>query len=151
MHSIRPALRFPAGLLFAALDAVGLHRRPGCSSRRNAADAAGERARTAARAALPVIRELPGRIAPTRIAEVRARVSGIVVHRNFEQGSDVKAGDVLYELDAEPFEIELDATRRRSPRHRPCSNQETQNHSAPKRCGRRGRSRSRSSIWRLPT
>jgi membrane fusion protein (multidrug efflux system) len=37
-----------------------------------------------------VIRELPGRIAPTRIAEVRARVSGIVVNRNFEQGSDVK-------------------------------------------------------------
>ena len=43
---------------------------------------------------LAVVRELPGRIAPTRIAEVRARVSGIVVSRNFEQGSDVKAGDV---------------------------------------------------------
>src|SRR5215472_3413784 len=56
-----------------------------------------------------VIRELPGRIAPTRIAEVRARVSGIVVNRNFEQGSDVKAGDVLYELDARPFEIDVDA------------------------------------------
>jgi membrane fusion protein (multidrug efflux system) len=52
---------------------------------------------------------LPGRIAPTRIAEVRARVSGIVVNRNFEQGSDVKAGDVLYELDARPFEIDVDA------------------------------------------
>jgi multidrug efflux pump subunit AcrA (membrane-fusion protein) len=42
-------------------------------------------------APLAVIRDLPGRIAPTRIAEVRARVSGIVVNRNFEQGSDVKA------------------------------------------------------------
>ena len=60
-------------------------------------------------AALAVIRELPGRIAPTRIAEVRARVSGIVVSRNFEQGSDVKAGDILYELDARPFEIDVDA------------------------------------------
>ena len=60
-------------------------------------------------APLAVIRELPGRIAPTRIAEVRARVSGIVVNRNFEQGSDVKAGDVLYELDARPFEIDVDA------------------------------------------
>jgi membrane fusion protein (multidrug efflux system) len=60
-------------------------------------------------APLAVIRELPGRIAPTRIAEVRARVSGIVVNRNFEQGSDVKAGDVLYELDASPFEIDVDA------------------------------------------
>ena len=53
-------------------------------------------------APLAVIRELPGRIAPTRIAEVRARVSGIVVNRNFEQGSDAKAGDVLYELDPGP-------------------------------------------------
>ena len=59
-------------------------------------------------APLPVIRELPGRITPTRIAEVRARVAGIVVKRNFEQGGDVKTGDVLYELDARPFEIELD-------------------------------------------
>jgi membrane fusion protein, multidrug efflux system len=60
-------------------------------------------------APLAVIRDLPGRIAPTRIAEVRARVSGIVVSRNFEQGSDVKAGDVLYELDARPFEIDVEA------------------------------------------
>jgi len=56
-----------------------------------------------------VIRELPGRISPTRIAQVRARVSGIVVSRNFTQGSDVNAGDVLYELDARPFEIDLDS------------------------------------------
>ena len=56
-----------------------------------------------------VIRELQGRIAPTRVAQVRARVSGIVVNRNFEQGSDVKAGDVLYELDPRPFQIEVEA------------------------------------------
>ena len=47
----------------------------------------------------PYIRELPGRIAPTRVAEVRARVSGIVVERTFQQGTDVKAGDVLYRID----------------------------------------------------
>jgi membrane fusion protein (multidrug efflux system) len=58
---------------------------------------------------LAIIRELPGRIAPTRIAEVRARVSGIIDRRNFEQGSDVKKGEVLYEIDAKPFQIELDA------------------------------------------
>jgi membrane fusion protein, multidrug efflux system len=56
-----------------------------------------------------VIRELPGRISPMRIAQVRARVSGIVVSRNFTQGSDVNAGDILYELDARPFEIDLDS------------------------------------------
>lgn len=54
-----------------------------------------------------VVRELPGRIAPTRIADVRPRVSGIVVERSFNQGSEVKAGDTLYRIDPRPFEVEL--------------------------------------------
>ena len=58
----------------------------------------------------PHIRELPGRIAPTRIAEVRARVSGIVTARSFEQGSNVREGDLLYSLDAAPYQVELQAT-----------------------------------------
>lgn len=56
---------------------------------------------------LPVMNELPGRIAPTRIAEVRPRVSGIIVERVFEQGSMVKAGDVLYRIDPEPFRVRV--------------------------------------------
>jgi membrane fusion protein, multidrug efflux system len=55
------------------------------------------------------IRELPGRIAPTRVAEVRARVAGIVLERSFQQGVDVKAGDVLYRIDPVRFEVERDA------------------------------------------
>ncbi|MEA2965240.1 MAG: rane fusion protein multidrug efflux system, partial [Alphaproteobacteria bacterium] len=55
------------------------------------------------------IRELPGRIAPTRVAEVRARVAGIVLERTFQQGADVKAGDVLYRIDPVKFEVELAA------------------------------------------
>jgi membrane fusion protein (multidrug efflux system) len=58
-----------------------------------------------------IIRELPGRIAPTRIAEVRARVSGIVIERAFKQGSAVKEGDVLYRIDPAPFEVELQAAQ----------------------------------------
>ncbi len=54
-----------------------------------------------------VVRELPGRIAPTRVAEVRPRVSGIVVERLFRQGSEVKAGDPLYRIDPRPFEVEV--------------------------------------------
>jgi membrane fusion protein (multidrug efflux system) len=57
----------------------------------------------------PYIRELPGRIAPTRVAEVRARVAGIVLERTFPQGADVKAGDVLYRIDPVKFEVELNA------------------------------------------
>src|SRR5215471_3218465 len=57
-----------------------------------------------------VVRELPGRIAPTRVAEVRPRVSGIVVERLFRQGSEVKAGDPLYRIDPQPFEVEVMAS-----------------------------------------
>jgi len=54
-----------------------------------------------------IVRELPGRIAPTRIADVRPQVSGIIVERLFHQGSDVKAGDPLYRIDPKPFEVDL--------------------------------------------
>jgi membrane fusion protein, multidrug efflux system len=57
-----------------------------------------------------IVRELPGRIAPTRVSEVRPRVSGIVVERLFRQGSEVKAGDPLYRIDPRPFEVEVQAT-----------------------------------------
>ncbi|HEX7882548.1 MAG TPA: efflux RND transporter periplasmic adaptor subunit [Afipia sp.] len=56
-----------------------------------------------------IFRELPGRIAPLRVADVRPRVSGIIVERLFEQGSEVKAGDPLYQIDPKPFEVELQA------------------------------------------
>jgi membrane fusion protein, multidrug efflux system len=54
-----------------------------------------------------VVRELPGRIAPTRVADVRPRVSGIIVKRMFDQGSEVKAGDTLYQIDPKLFEVEV--------------------------------------------
>jgi membrane fusion protein (multidrug efflux system) len=54
-----------------------------------------------------IVRELPGRVAPTRVSDVRPRVSGIVVERLFHQGSEVKAGDPLYRIDPRPFEVEV--------------------------------------------
>jgi membrane fusion protein, multidrug efflux system len=54
-----------------------------------------------------MVRELPGRVAPTRVADVRPRVSGIVIRRTFRQGSEVKAGDPLYQIDPRPFEVEV--------------------------------------------
>jgi membrane fusion protein (multidrug efflux system) len=56
------------------------------------------------------VRELPGRIAPTRVSDVRPRVSGIVIERMFSQGSEVKAGDPLYRIDPRPFEVELQSS-----------------------------------------
>jgi len=60
---------------------------------------------------VPILNELPGRIAPTRIAEVRPRISGIVEQRVFEQGSTVKEGDVLYRIDPAPFKVQVDSAR----------------------------------------
>jgi len=57
-----------------------------------------------------MVRELPGRIAPTWVSDVRPRVSGIVVQRLFNQGSEVKAGDVLYKIDPRPFEVEVQSS-----------------------------------------
>ena len=53
---------------------------------------------------LPMLTELPGRLEATRIAEVRARVAGIVQKRVFNEGSEVSAGQVLYRIDPAPFQ-----------------------------------------------
>lgn len=59
--------------------------------------------------AIPLVTELPGRVAPTRIAEVRPRVSGIIVERVFTQGSHVEEGDVLFRIDPAPFRVQVES------------------------------------------
>ncbi|MDO5895500.1 efflux RND transporter periplasmic adaptor subunit [Agrobacterium sp. Azo12] len=56
---------------------------------------------------IPVINELPGRVAATRVSEVRARVSGILQERVFEQGTFVKQDDVLYRIDPKLFRVRV--------------------------------------------
>ncbi|MFA5631486.1 MAG: efflux RND transporter periplasmic adaptor subunit [Porticoccaceae bacterium] len=51
--------------------------------------------------------ELPGRVESTRVAEVRARVAGIVLERHFEEGSEVEAGQLLFRIDPAPFEASV--------------------------------------------
>jgi membrane fusion protein (multidrug efflux system) len=55
-----------------------------------------------------VVRELPGRIDALRVAEVRARISGILLEKSFEEGGEVRAGDVLFKIDPEPLEAARD-------------------------------------------
>ncbi len=50
-----------------------------------------------------LVTELPGRLEATRVAQVRARVAGILQKRLFKEGSDVKAGQVLFRIDAAPY------------------------------------------------
>lgn len=51
--------------------------------------------------------ELSGRVLPFQIAEVRPQVSGIIQKRLFEEGADVVAGDVLYQIDPAEYQAEF--------------------------------------------
>lgn len=66
---------------------------------------------TVKEAPLTLTRELPGRTNAFRVAEVRARVDGIVGERLFEEGTDVKKGDVLYRIDPAPYQAELERAK----------------------------------------
>ena len=55
--------------------------------------------------------ELPGRLEASRVAQVRARVTGILQKRVFTEGSDVKAGQTLFRIDAAPYEAALQSAQ----------------------------------------
>lgn len=60
--------------------------------------------------------ELPGRINPMREAQVRARATGILTRRLFDEGADVKQGEVLFEIDPAPLAAALNSARAESAR-----------------------------------
>ncbi|MFG0611884.1 efflux RND transporter periplasmic adaptor subunit [Delftia sp. WSY_14] len=96
-----------AALVLAALATLAT----GCG-RNEAPAAAGDalpvvQAVTVQPAPLALSSELPGRIEPVRVAEVRARVAGIVLRRHFEEGADVRAGQVLFQIDPAPLRAAL--------------------------------------------
>ncbi len=55
--------------------------------------------------------ELPGRTSPYLVAEIRPQVNGIIKKRLFQEGSDVKAGQLLYQIDPAPFQVALDSAK----------------------------------------
>ena len=62
-------------------------------------------------APLAVTTELPGRTDAFRVAEVRPQVSGIVLRRNFTEGSDISAGDSLYQIDPATYKAAYDSAK----------------------------------------
>jgi membrane fusion protein, multidrug efflux system len=60
---------------------------------------------------LTLTRELPGRTSAFRVAEVRARVNGIVQKRLFTEGSEVKAGQSLFQIDPAPYRAVLESAQ----------------------------------------
>ena len=62
-------------------------------------------------APLTITTDLPGRTSSFRVAEVRPQVSGIILKRNFVEGSDVKAGQSLYQIDPAPYQATYDSAK----------------------------------------
>jgi membrane fusion protein, multidrug efflux system len=58
---------------------------------------------------LPLTRDLVGRVSSIRSADVRARVPGILLKRLYQEGSEVTAGQVLFQIDPKPYQAALDA------------------------------------------
>lgn len=58
-----------------------------------------------------LITELPGRVEASRVAQVRARAAGILQQRVFKEGSDVKAGQVLFRIDPAPYAAAAESAR----------------------------------------
>lgn len=59
--------------------------------------------------AVPLTRDLVGRLSATRTADVRARVAGVLQKRVYTEGTDVKEGQLLFQIDPAPFKAALDA------------------------------------------
>jgi membrane fusion protein (multidrug efflux system) len=58
--------------------------------------------------AVPVFTELPGRTSAYLVAQVRARADGIVLSRDFVEGTEVRAGQRLYKIALTPYIAKVD-------------------------------------------
>ncbi len=70
---------------------------------------------TVARQPVLLTTELPGRTSPYLIAEIRPQVNGLIQKRLFTEGSDVQAGQELYQIDPAPFQAALDSAQANLP------------------------------------
>ena len=62
-------------------------------------------------APLQITTELPGRTSAYRVAEVRPQVSGIILKRNFTEGSDIQAGVSLYQIDTATYQATYESAK----------------------------------------
>src|SRR6201990_1865228 len=58
-----------------------------------------------------IVTELPGRTVAFRVAEVRPQVNGVILKRLFVEGSQVKAGQQLYQIDPAPYQASLESAQ----------------------------------------
>ena len=97
--------------MIAVAAAVGL---AGCGKPQNQSPAAQQPTQvgvvTVHAQSVPLIHDLVGRLSATRQADVRARVPGVLQKRLYREGSTVKEGQVLFQIDAAPLRAALDAS-----------------------------------------
>jgi len=63
---------------------------------------------TVSEKSVPITTELPGRVVAFRISDVRPQVNGVVLKRLFTEGSEVKLGQQLYQIDPAPYQASFD-------------------------------------------
>ncbi|MDW4562438.1 efflux RND transporter periplasmic adaptor subunit [Aeromonas rivipollensis] len=98
-----------AGTLLAVIAVFGL---AGCDKAPQAQDAPAPlqvSVMTLAGEDLVISEALPARVAALRSAEIRAQISGIVQRRLFEQGAEISAGTVLFQINPTPFKTDVDS------------------------------------------
>jgi len=123
MRSPSPAVGHRVALARAACLVLALAALVGCGAK-DAAPAAGGGAGGASKMPPPQVgvitvqprsialrTELPGRVEPLRIAQVRARVNGVVLKRLFVEGSDVRADQPLFQIDPAQYQASLEAAQ----------------------------------------
>ena len=66
---------------------------------------------TVAARSVELVTELPGRTAAYRVAEIRPQVNGIIIKESVKEGSEVEAGQLLYEIDPAPFKVALESAK----------------------------------------
>ena len=107
MSLLRPLSRSPRPLLLPLLLALAA-----CSADRTDAPAMPEVGVIIARAQpLALQQTLPGRAVPFEISEVRPQVGGLIRQRLFTEGQQVKAGQLLYQVDPAPYQAAFDTAR----------------------------------------
>lgn len=109
LSSLTPGLVLAAALSLAACGGKDEPPGPGAGPGGMAAPAV--TVMTVQAESVPVVAEVPGRTSPYLVAEVRPQVTGIVKERLFKEGSDVKAGQVLYRIDPATYQAVYDSAR----------------------------------------
>ncbi len=112
MHTRRNLLLVPTVALLSAFLLAGCGNKESAVAHAATAPQAPAVTVVAVKAELvPLVTELPGRTTPYLIAELRPQVGGIVQQRAFTEGSEVRAGQVLYRIDAASYQAAYDSAK----------------------------------------